>query len=169
MNEYQKQAKDFLQKANASMSIRLVGKAFNQDWDEKVLRNLYNIEIKTPRGTMLCNFWDSIRDTEMLSMTEKEFTRKMFKCEYRDLTPEERSQAHDEFVRKRKDAVPTEYDVLACLTKCDPGTFRDFCLDYGFDSDPVRAVKTYFAVQEEYDNLCKIFTREQLEELAEIQ
>src|SRR6185312_12921531 len=27
---------------------------------------------------------------------------------------------------------PTAYDVLACITKYDPGTFSNFCSDFGY-------------------------------------
>ena len=30
------------------------------------------------------------------------------------------------------DKVPTAYDVLAALTKSDPGTFEDFCAEFGY-------------------------------------
>lgn len=61
-----------------------------------------------------------------------------------------------------------QYDVLACLTKCDPGTFENFCSEYGYDSDSRKALKTYKAVRNEWQNLCKLFTESELEQLQEI-
>ena len=69
---------------------------------------------------------------------------------------------------KKKAAVPSVYDVLACLSKCDPGTFEDFCSDFGYDDDSRTAERVYFAVQKEYTQLTRIFTPGQMEELAEI-
>lgn len=64
--------------------------------------------------------------------------------------------------------VPTLYSVLACLTKYDPGTFEDFCSDYGYDEDSRKAEKTYHAVLNEWKNIHKMFS-DCLEELSEIQ
>ena len=64
---------------------------------------------------------------------------------------------------------PTDYDILACLTKYDPGTFEDFCGDFGCDTDSRKAEQTYFAVQKEYQNLRGMFTEPELENMAEIQ
>lgn len=63
---------------------------------------------------------------------------------------------------------PTSYDLLACLTKNDPGTFGDFCEDFGYDTDSRRAEKTYFAVQEEWEKVRAFFKPEELEEIREI-
>ena len=65
--------------------------------------------------------------------------------------------------------TPTAYDVLACLTKTSPGTFTDFCGEYGYDSDSRRAENTYHAVVEEYGKLSAFFTTAELEALQEVQ
>lgn len=131
MSEYEKQALDFLRKSRANMSITLMGKAFNENWDDKKLRNVYDVDINTARGNMKVKFWDSIFNTN-------------------------------------KKIKPTEYDILACLTKYDPGTFSDFCCEYGYDDDSIRALRTYIAVQKEWSDIRRIFTPEQIEELKEI-
>lgn len=65
--------------------------------------------------------------------------------------------------------TPTAYDILSCITKSDPGTFRDFCGDYGYDEDSMRANRIYLAVQKEYASAAKFFTAEELDELQEIE
>jgi hypothetical protein len=64
---------------------------------------------------------------------------------------------------------PNEYDVLACLTKYDPGTFECFCDEFGYDTDSKKAEKTYNAVKDEYLNLCTLFSPSEMEEMQEIQ
>jgi hypothetical protein len=64
--------------------------------------------------------------------------------------------------------TPSAYDVLACLTCYSPGTFENFCGDYGYDLDSRSAYKTYKEVMKEYKNLELLFTPEQLEQLSEI-
>lgn len=64
--------------------------------------------------------------------------------------------------------MPTPYDVLACLTKYDVGSFENFCSDYGYDTDSRKAYKIYKAVLKEWKNVELLFTPEQLEQLQEI-
>lgn len=67
---------------------------------------------------------------------------------------------------------PTKYDILACLEKYDVGDFEKFVSEFGYDieeyEDKQRAKKIYNAVIEEYNNLCRIFTPEQMEMMREI-
>jgi len=63
---------------------------------------------------------------------------------------------------------PTMYDVLACLTKYDPGTFENFCSDYGYDTDSRSAERTYKAVCKEWQAVERLFG-DIIEELQEIQ
>ena len=64
---------------------------------------------------------------------------------------------------------PTKYDVLSCLTTYNPGTFENFCLDFGYDNDSISALRTYDAVVSEWDHVSMLFTEEELEKLREIQ
>jgi hypothetical protein len=68
---------------------------------------------------------------------------------------------------------PTMYDVLACLQKYDPGTFPDFCREYGYDDRPLseypKVMETWQAVVNEYINVRRLFPEEEVqEELGEI-
>lgn len=168
MNEYIKQATDFLQKTHSEMEIKYIGFAINKEWKEKKRRCLYEIMLTSPRGSMVFDFWDSIRNTEIKEMTFEAYAEKRYKAPFTALTRAEKTRAKKELAAKKKAAVPSVYDVLSCLTKCDPGTFEDFCADYGYDEDSRTAERIYFAVQKEYAQLTKLFAPEQMEELAEI-
>lgn len=63
---------------------------------------------------------------------------------------------------------PSAYDLLACLTKYNPGTFENFCGDYGYDTDSRKALKIYKTVVKEWKDLTSIFNEQELEALAEI-
>lgn len=63
---------------------------------------------------------------------------------------------------------PTAYDVLTCLTKYVPGTFDNFCSDYGYDIDSRKAEKIYKAVKKEYQNIIRLFLIDEIEKLREI-
>ena len=58
---------------------------------------------------------------------------------------------------------PDLYAILCCLTKYDPGTFENFCSEFGYDKDSRKAYNTYTAVKEEYMNMCSLFNDEELE------
>lgn len=64
MDEYVKQAKDFLESCNATMKITYLGKKVNKMWNEDFYRNTYRATIKTPLGSMWVKFWDSARNTQ---------------------------------------------------------------------------------------------------------
>ncbi len=64
--------------------------------------------------------------------------------------------------------VPTAYDLLCCITKQDPGTFSDFCGDFGYDTDSRKAEKTYFAVQEDWEKVRGFFNVRELKAIQEI-
>jgi hypothetical protein len=65
--------------------------------------------------------------------------------------------------------VPVAYDVLSCIEKSDPGTFENFCGDFGYDTDSRKAEKTYNLVCESWKKISVFFTETELEELQEIQ
>jgi len=66
---------------------------------------------------------------------------------------------------------PTMYDVLACLTKYDVGSFDDFCSEFGYNELPLSAYKatkkTYKAVCKEFEAVERLFG-DVIEELQEI-
>lgn len=167
-NEYTKQANDFLKKANATIEIDCVGLAINQEWEEKKLRNLYKVTLSTPRGSMIFNFWDSIYNTKIKKMSLEEYAEKKYKCRFNFLNYSDKIRAQKELKEKKAEAQPTAYDVLACITKSDPGTFENFCFEYGYNEDSRTAERIYFAAQKEYSQLARIFSQQQLEEMQEI-
>ena len=64
MDEYVKQAKDFLESANAEMKIEFLGTEANSRWNETEPRNKYRFTITTPKGKMEGVFWDSFYNTK---------------------------------------------------------------------------------------------------------
>ena len=136
----------------------------------KKKRNWYDVTITTPRGKMTFTFWDSIHNTEISTMTFEEYAKKKLKYNrVEDMSYGEKVKAKNDLARLKTDAVPNEYDVLACLEKYDVGTFEDFCSELGYDEDSRTAERIYIAVIKEYKDLTRIFTEEQMEELSEIQ
>jgi hypothetical protein len=63
---------------------------------------------------------------------------------------------------------PTSADVLYCLladSAAADQSFGDWCADYGYDDDSMRALETYKACCNSAKQLRRIFTREQIAEL----
>jgi hypothetical protein len=68
------------------------------------------------------------------------------------------------FQRKR----PKEYDILACLTATDPGRHEEFCWNYGYDEDSIHGLELYERVYDEFKNLSRLYSSEELAMLDEI-
>ena len=66
------------------------------------------------------------------------------------------------------DKEPTMYDILTCLEKYESIDFEDFCSNYGYDTDSIKAFKTYKAVDREYKAVVRLFG-DIMQELQEIQ
>lgn len=71
--------------------------------------------------------------------------------------------------KNKKFEIPSAYSVLSCLTKDDPGTFEDFCGDFGYDTDSRKAETIYKAVVNEYQNVCMLWNESEIELLWKIQ
>lgn len=172
MTEYQKQAQGFLTACNATMTIEFQCVDVNQNWNDDSKRNKYRFTIITPRGTMSGDFWGSVRNTEITSMTLDEYCCKTYRMHGDSLYRNEKAKAIKRLNELKKEATPTAYNILACLTKYDPGTMNDFFSEMGYEvhsaDDMFCFLNTYNAVVKEYRDLCHIFTEEQMEMLREI-
>lgn len=75
-------------------------------------------------------------------------------------------------INSEKNIAPNAYDILTCLTKSDPGTFEEFCDEYGYDIDSKNIERIYIEriyknVKKEWKNVNNLF-EDVLEELQEI-
>lgn len=70
-----------------------------------------------------------------------------------------------------KGTTPTPYDILACISGdayC-PETFSDFCAEYGYDEDSIKAMQTWKRADSFAQRLRAFFTATELQQLSEIQ
>ena len=107
------------------------------------------------RGHVSFDFWNSYADEEFNYYREHDH-------------PKDNGFMDRAKRRKQPKRTPTAYDLLACLQKYDPGTFKDFCSDFGYNDDSIKAFDVYRAVQDEYSKLRRFFTPAELEEIQEI-
>ena len=148
--DYNKQAQEFLTKTNTTLDVEYIGHGNYFD-DDKETRDIYRFTLKRDGRKYTSKFGQSIVN----SGTAKE-----------NVVYKVGGFNHGKIDRRRK--APTAYDILACLTKYDTGTFDNFCADFGYDTDSRKAEKTYFDVQREYQGVCLIWNAKEREELAEI-
>lgn len=173
---YEKQAIDFLEKTGCTMEIKFKE---NRRYfpDDKEARDVYDIKITRGNRVWVFEFGNSITDSEFVAVYGR--SRYKIPSEMRTKTLHEitryvRFNLQPDFGRVAADKIimpkpPTEYSVLACLTKYDIGTLDDFCCEFGYDSDSKTADRVYAAVKEEWLNVCRIWNDSEIEELTEIQ
>lgn len=70
----------------------------------------------------------------------------------------------------RENKHPSAYDVLACISSdaYTPETFEDFCAEYGYESDSIKALQMFRRCDRFAKRLRAFFTESELNELAEI-
>jgi hypothetical protein len=73
------------------------------------------------------------------------------------------------FAKNNKRRTPTAYDLLTCIQKSDPGTFDEFCSEFGYDTDSRKAEQIHAAVVLEWHKVRDFFTPEEIEALQEVQ
>ena len=166
--EYTKQAQDFAAKHSLSMTATYKGH-FPRLSEAATAQ--FSITLTRGTSAYTFDFSDSIindswqhRSTETFSKPVQGLPSKLSQKSWPTTgQPFKAWQYLCEPVHK----TPSLYNILACLTKSDPGTFADFCDDYGYDTDSIKARDTYFAIQEEWSNVSRLFS-DCTDELQEI-
>lgn len=74
---------------------------------------------------------------------------------------------YDSINNTNKGIEPTAYSLLSCVQKDNPGTFVEFCSEYGYDVFDRRSEDVYDEVRKEYYNIERLF-HDCMEELREI-
>lgn len=195
IEDYEKQANDFLESTNTKLSCKFVkhGKHFSEDTEE---RDIYEITLERNTRNYVFLFGQSIENSSFKIFNDYENNKTEFKAFPEDmarLIPESRGtnrvtrfgnpiNANSQFkancfnhfgslngLRLVYPKEPSAYDVLCCLTKSDPETFDDFCSNYGYDSDSIKALKIYEKVCEEWKNIRMLYSDKEIEKLGEIQ
>lgn len=172
MNNYEKQAADFLEKYNCTMEVEFIKNDFHFDGD-KDKRDIYKITLKRGGRKMVLNFGQSLNCSGKFWVGYKMAgnARHRNALPFNDIKEAQKHSYFNNFVVQKNENFeePTAYSVLTCLQKYDVGTFEDFCSEFGYDEDSKKAEKTYNAVVKDYKDVCSLFNDEELSELQEIQ
>lgn len=172
-SEYEQQAEDFLNATNTEFKCEFShnGKHFV---DDNETRDIYIITLIRGRRSYSFTFGQSIADSgfyytkgrQKIDIERSQLTNKHIVAWIKLRDYDFMNNGKSDVIHYP--ATPTAYDVLSCLTKNDPGTFENFCSDFGYDEDSRKAEKTYIAVCEEWKNVCALFSDEEIEQLQEI-
>lgn len=168
-NEYEQQANAFLDKTTTLLIVKFLkhGKHFDDDKEE---RDIYEVTLQRGDRKFTFNFGQSIACSGKWILygynEEGNWSNKKTNNDREAM----KHKANGKEAKKNTEfKQPTAYDVLACLTKNEVGSFEDFCADYGYDTDSRKAEKIYQAVLNEWNNIKMLFTDKEIEELQEIQ
>lgn len=163
MNEYEQAAMDFLQLTNSELHIEFY--AYDKHFDDdKEKRFIWNVTLKREMRSYSFKFGGSIQDTYNAVKLKKPLKSIADKDDFdRNI----RIVTAQRNISKLK--TPTAYDILTCLTKYDPGSFENFCSEFGYDIDSRKAEKTYNAVVNEWHHIAMLYNDQELEQLQEIQ
>lgn len=194
MDEYEKQAMDFLEKTNSEISIDYIKYDYHFE-GETDKRDIYEICLKRGNREYKFTFGQSLANSGFFMTYEHikpRSLRLLIDENYRDatvstkkeyhsihvkgtdlyITPTERGESlfrigvNEKWIATKKQ--PTHYHILSCLTAYNPNTFEDFCGDYGYNTDSIEDFKIYEKVKNEYINLCNLYNDEELELLGNI-
>ncbi len=147
-NEYTKQAQEFLD--NTDTTVSAVFDSYGPHFeDDKDCRDIYNVTITRGSRSFSFKFGQSINES-------------------RYHAPSNYNSFREGYKRLKAGTRPSAYDILACLTKYDPEDFEFFCDNYGYDNDSRKAERIYNAVCKEYRNVCSLWNDSELEQLQEI-
>jgi len=176
-NDYQKQALDFLEKTGTKIEIKFLktGYHFADDKKNDVKRDIYAVTIMRGDRKISLEIGNSIINSGFyvtIGKNKYQIERKYLKESKAVIERHIRNTINFDYIYKidsiHYPKAPNEYDILACLQKYDVGTFKDFCLEFGYDEDSIMANKTYQAVCNEFKDVQTIWTDEEIELLQEI-
>ena len=179
ISEYDQQAIDFLESTGTTFEIRY--QSTRPYWkDDEDRCDVYTFTLKNSAGEYSAEYGDSLQNSARRLLRDSFAMRNSGKSDLQlakdaGVYPKDKT-FHGVAVAQRQAAKlwrkPSAYDVLACLTKYDPGMFEDFCVDYGYSDQPLseypKIQGIYAAVVAEYRALRKMFTSDQLDQLSEI-
>lgn len=89
--------------------------------------------------------WDDLgvtRDIFLVALTNK-ISGKMYRTEF----GQSLAESHKDNRPKHK---PSVADVLYSIERYDPETFDDFCSNFGYNNDSIKAHKIYIEAQKQY-------------------
>jgi hypothetical protein len=171
-SEYDIQAENFLAKTKTEFSVKFIEWGLHFQ-DDKEKRDIYEITLKRGDRSFTFKFGQSTACSGQYILYDANRTKIHLPLGLSG-KPHNNIKGfgllnNGNSMKNKEFKAPSPYDVLACLTKYDCGDFENFCADFGYDTDSIKAEKTYKAVKNEYESLCRLYNDKEMELLGEIQ
>lgn len=167
-NEYDEQAEAFLTKTKTSLIIEFKEHNFYFDDDEQK-RDIYNITLIRGERKFKFTFGNSFLESGkyiLYGYTDKGNYENL-KTNDEKLFKKHKAN-HKQAIRNKDFKIPSAYSIFSSLTKYEPNDFNDFCDEYGYSNDSIKALKIYEKVKNEFNNLKMIYNDAELNLLREI-
>ena len=166
---YEDQAKAFAENYNLTMTT--VYKGHYPRWSEAAVSQWFITLSRPGRKPWRFDFTQSINKSweyrkDGTSKIHKGLPRD-FGTRYQLLDPQLTEIEFKDYKIYKAKIPPTLYDVLSCITKYDPGTFNEFCSEFGYNNDSMKDYAIYQEVCKEWESVYKLFS-DCLDELCEI-
>lgn len=170
ISTYEQQAIDFLAKHEITFEAKFLRHG-SMRWDTKgETRDIYTLVLRRGRRNISVEFGQSIAHSGEWIVKDKnpKFTKTFHDKGHANSYASRIGNSFNVSKNPNKE-VPNAYSLLSVITKSDPGTFDEFCNEFGYDNDSISAKETWQAVREEWNDVRALFTDSELEELQEIQ
>lgn len=167
--EYDIQAEQFLLKHGIKCRITL-SDTKPANWEPA--GHHYRVTLsKSAGGRITFDFWGSVADAKKLAKAQPDLVN--MQLQMQNTEPHLRINWRDELEKAEQavaDSHPSPYDILACLSgdvHC-PETFKDFCGEFGYEQDSIKALQTFKRASSFSKRLRAFFTADEIEALQEI-
>ncbi len=170
MDNYQEQAEKFLKDTETKFSVKFIkyDVYFENDKDS---RDIYEITLQRGERKFVFKFGQSINASGRFwkyGNNQKGVSNGFLPKNCKTYHKPHDIDGYASWDKNPNYAEPKPYDVLACLTKHEVGSFEDFCSDFDYVTDSRTAEKTYKAVLNEWNNVKMLYTDKEIEALQEI-
>lgn len=185
-NTYEEHANEFIRRHGITFSATFAGSMKHFDDDEHV-RDVYDVQFtREGRKAMVIRYGQALaRSSYFIGAIIAEFhwpgssKVALAREPARRLRKESKANIHaNYFVNSQMKkalarmgyvvAAPTPYDVLTGIVKYSPGSFAEWCVEYGYDTDSRKAHDAWTRCHDEWAKVQGFFTESEIEELQEI-
>lgn len=138
--------------AGLDITVSLLSVEPNELWQDKKPRARYSVAFS---NGLKFDFWQSLNFWEIMAVDISGYEVQIGKNWIRSVEVGK---------LKTKEANSFLYSVLCCI-KSDalcPETFEDFCCEYGYDTDSIKAESTFRECREQARKIRRAFTMDQL-------
>ena len=186
ISSYDQQAKEFAEKNNLTIRITPYpadmqtappwvsdGNSGSRQFPHGIRYRITISHVGKP-GRLAFDFWDSIANREKLEKAEIMLNQADHERREATLT---KAKGNDiprggyAAVQAMKEARPSAYDVLACISSdsyCSD-TFSEWCADFGYDTDSRKSLATFKRCRRLAKKINSFFNADELAALWEIQ